>query len=188
MGISIAEELSSRGAHVTLICGPSTEPVNDSSVKKVDVTSAQEMFEQSKEFAGIVDVACMTAAVADYTAKETYDHKVKKKDSELKIELKRTEDILKHFGAQKKDKQVLIGFAMETNNELENAKGKLSNKNADLIVLNSLNDKGAGFKHSTNKVVFVTKDAEPKAFELKSKKEIATDVVNEILRLRRIKK
>ena len=188
MGISIAEELSSRGAEVTLVCGPSAEPVNDSSIVKVNVTSAQEMFEQSKKFTGIADVACMTAAVADYTAKETHSHKVKKKDGELSIKLERTEDILKYFGAHKKDNQVLVGFAMETNNELENARGKLSNKNADLIVLNSLNDKGAGFKHATNKVVFVTNDAEPKSFELKSKKEIAVDVVDEILRLRRLKK
>jgi phosphopantothenoylcysteine decarboxylase/phosphopantothenate--cysteine ligase len=188
MGICIAEELSSRGADVTLICGPSSEIVQDKTIAKIDVTSAKEMFEQSKAFAGMVDVACMTAAVADYTAKEVYQHKVKKKDGELSIELKRTEDILKYFGTQKRDKQVLVGFAMETDNEIENAKGKLNNKNADLIVLNSLNDKGAGFKHSTNKVIFIYKETEPKVFELKSKKAIARDVVDEVLRLRSLKK
>lgn len=184
MGISIAQELSSRGAEVTLICGPSVEVINDNRINKVDVTSAQEMFEECEEFAGKVDIACMTAAVADYAAKETHDHKVKKKEGELSIELKRTKDILKYFGQQKKDNQVLVGFAMETNDELRNATAKLSNKNADLIVLNSLNDPGAGFKHSTNKVVFVREHLEPLAFELKTKREIAQDVVDEILRIK----
>ncbi|MFT6715548.1 MAG: phosphopantothenoylcysteine decarboxylase/phosphopantothenate--cysteine ligase [Saprospiraceae bacterium] len=188
MGISIAEELARRGAEVTLVCGPSSESVIESSIKRIDVTSASEMFEASKAYAGVVDIACMTAAVADYTAKETHEHKVKKKDEELSIELKRTEDILKYFGFQKKSKQLLVGFAMETQNELENAQGKLSNKNADLIVLNSLKDKDAGFKHDTNKVIFVSNSAEPKAFELKSKRDIATDVVDEIIRLKRLKK
>jgi phosphopantothenoylcysteine decarboxylase/phosphopantothenate--cysteine ligase len=187
MGISVAGELSSRGAEVILICGPSSEIVNSVGVKRIDITSAQDMFERCEEYAGKVDIACMAAAVADYTAKEVFDHKVKKKDAELSIDLSRTKDILKYFGEKKEGNQVLVGFAMETDNELENAQGKLDNKNADLIVLNSLNDKKAGFKYSTNKVVFVTKKAKPKAFDLKTKKAIASDIVDEIVRLKNLK-
>jgi phosphopantothenoylcysteine decarboxylase/phosphopantothenate--cysteine ligase len=187
MGIRIAEELAGRGAEVTLVCGPSSEQVKDSSIKIINVTSAQEMFNQSKDFAGIVDISCMAAAVADYRAKEVFDHKVKKKEGEMSIELERTQDILKHFGNLKKDGQVVVGFAMETNNEIENAQAKLSNKNADLIVLNSLNEEGAGFKHATNKVVFIRKSVDPQFIELKSKKEIAVDVVDEIVKIKSFK-
>jgi len=187
MGIRIAEELSGRGAKVTLVCGPSSEQVNDSTIDVINVISAQEMFDKSKSFAGKIDIACMTAAVADYRAKETFDHKVKKKEGEMSIELERTQDILKHFGSLKKDGQVVIGFAMETNNEIENAQAKLSNKNADLIVLNSLNEEGAGFKHTTNKVVFIRESVDPHFFELKSKKAIAVDVVDEVLKIKSLK-
>lgn len=182
MGIRIAEELALRGAKVTLVCGPSSEiEQKETGIQRINITSAQEMFEQCKTHVETADLVCMTAAVADYTAKEVFDHKVKKKEGDLNLELERTQDILKFFGMHKKERQVLVGFAMETKNEVENAISKLNNKNADLIVLNSLNDPGAGFGHATNKVVFVSKNKAPKTFELKSKKAIAKDIVNEIV-------
>ena len=142
------------------------------------------MFVASTEFLKTYDIACMCAAVADYTPEVKFDHKVKKKDGDLSIKLKRTKDILKYFGEHKSASQVLVGFAMETENEVENATKKLNNKNADMIVLNSINREGAGFQHLTNQVTFVTQEKKPQNFSLKQKTEIAKDIVNKIIALK----
>jgi len=135
---------------------------------------AQTHFEES-------DISVLAAAVADFRPKTVADKKIKKKGATLSIELERTTDIAATLGKQKKEGQLLIGFALETNNELENAKGKLERKNFDFIVLNSLRDKGAGFAVDTNKITIVRKDNKIKNFELKSKKQVAVDIVNEIV-------
>ena len=188
MGVYLADALAAHGAEVTLVCGPSAVGSTHPSVRRVDVISAKEMFEEAKPHAMVSDISCMAAAVADYTPVDTFEHKVKKKEGSLSIMLKRTDDVLKYFGTCKSEHQVLVGFAMETENEVENASVKLSNKNADLIVLNSLNDPSAGFQHETNKVVFVSNDTKPRVFELKSKRMVCSDVVQEIIRIRNKKK
>ena len=183
MGIAIADEFSTRGADVTLVCGPSSVECSSSNVKRIDVTSAAEMyaavFSKKSEF----DVAVMAAAVADYTPKNTFTDKLKKKEGSLNLELKRTQDILKSLGDQKKEGQVLVGFAMETENELENATKKLASKNADLIVLNSLNYEDSGFKSDTNKVTFVYPNNKSVEYELKPKSLVANDIANTVKKL-----
>ena len=187
MGIAVADELANRGAEVHLICGPSAVKNKNLKVARINVKSAQEMFEAAVTHADSYDIAVMAAAVSDFTPQKTFTHKVKKQgvnnDDQLNIELKRTQDILKCFGDQKQSHQVLIGFAMETDQELENAQQKLSNKNADLIVLNSLNEAGAGFQHNTNKVTFVGKNKEVVNVSLKDKTELAVDLVDKIIEL-----
>ena len=183
MGIAIADEFASRGAKVILICGPSSVKCSNPMIKRVDVISASEMYNEviskRKEF----DIAIMAAAVADYTPKETFTNKFKKKEGDLNIELKRTQDILSTLGKQKKAGQILVGFAMETENELENAANKLVEKKADFIVLNSLSEEGAGFKFDTNKVSFVYPNNKVIEFQLKSKPEVAKDIANAIKNL-----
>ena len=147
---------------------------------RVNVVSAQEMFLAADKLRDTLDIAVMAAAVADYTPAEISLEKVKKKEGDLKIKLKRTTDIIKSLGESKKPHQILIGFAMETQNEIENAKKKVTVKNADIIVLNSLKDKGAGFKTDTNKVTFVYPNNKLKEFELKSKLDVARDIVNAV--------
>ncbi len=183
MGIAIADEFSSRGANVTLVCGPSSVECSSNSVNRIDVTSASEMFDAVVSNKVEFDVAVMAAAVADYTPKETFKEKVKKKEGDINIEFIRTPDILKSLGKQKKKGQVLVGFAMETENELENATRKLESKNADLIILNSLNDEGAGFNSDTNKVTFVYPDNKSIEFELKSKSRVANDIANTVKKI-----
>ena len=139
------------------------------------------MFEASKTHFPKSDIAVLAAAVADYRPTTIADKKIKKKGGNLMIELERTTDIAATLGKKKKKKQLLIGFALETNDELENAKGKLERKNFDFIVLNSLRDKGAGFAVDTNKITIVRKDNKIKEFELKSKRQVAVDIVNEII-------
>ena len=183
MGIAIADEFSSRGANVTLVCGPSSVECSSDAVNRIDVTSAAEMYNAVVSNKAEFDVAIMAAAVADYTPKEIFTEKVKKKEGDLNIEFIRTQDILKSLGKQKKKGQVLVGFAMETENELENATKKLESKNADLIVLNSLNDEGAGFNSDTNKVTFVYPDNKSIEFELKSKSGVANDIANAVKKI-----
>lgn len=183
MGIAIADEFSSRGANVTLVCGPSSVECSSDTVNRIDVTSAAEMYNAVVSNKVEFDVAVMAAAVADYTPKEIFTEKVKKKEGDLNIEFIRTQDILKSLGKQKKKGQVLVGFAMETENELENATKKLESKNADLIVLNSLNDEGAGFNSDTNKVTFVYPDNKSIEFELKSKSGVANDIANAVKKI-----
>lgn len=176
MGFSIAQEAANRGAKVILISGPSSQQIHHQNIEIHRVTSAKEMYEQVFNYYENVDIAIASAAVADYAPKEIAKEKIKKNDDSLTIELVKNPDILKTMG-DKKDKQFLVGFALETQNEEENAKGKLQKKNLDMIVLNSLRDEGAGFKNDTNKIKIFTK-TEMKEFTLKSKDEVATDILN----------
>jgi len=179
MGYAIAEECKRRGASVTLVSGP-VSIKKPSGINVVYVTSAKQMFEACVNNFPETDIAIMNAAVADYTPAKTSDLKIKHKGNNLTIELKPTMDIASELGKLKKDNQILIGFALETDNEEKNAAEKLVKKNLDFIVLNSLQDKGAGFGHDTNKISIVFKDNNIKKFELKSKKEVAEDIVDEI--------
>lgn len=179
MGIDIAKSAANLGAQVTLVLGPSALSVSHSLINVVNIFSAADMFKAVKEVFTSVDVAIASAAVADYRPKNISTQKIKKKEGDMFIELERTTDILYWMGEHKKH-QFLVGFALETQNEIENAKSKLARKNLDLIVLNSLNDKGAGFKNKTNKVTFINHKLEIKAFDLKTKAEVANDIIQEI--------
>ncbi|MDP9958949.1 bifunctional phosphopantothenoylcysteine decarboxylase/phosphopantothenate--cysteine ligase CoaBC [Chryseobacterium lathyri] len=176
MGFSLAEEASKRGAKVILISGPSSQKTDDKNIQLHKVTSAKEMLNKVFEFYDHVDIGIASAAVADYAPKEVAKEKIKKNDDSLTIELVKNPDILKTMG-EKKTHQFLVGFALETQNEEENAKGKLEKKNLDMIVLNSLRDEGAGFKNDTNKIKIFTK-TEKKEFDLKSKDEVAADILD----------
>ncbi|SEA09315.1 bifunctional phosphopantothenoylcysteine decarboxylase/phosphopantothenate--cysteine ligase CoaBC [Bizionia paragorgiae] len=181
MGFEIAKAAANMGAQVTLISGPTQQKVNHALVHVVPVVSAQEMYDAAHTYFDACDIAILSAAVADYKPKDVATQKIKKKSSTLSIDLVKTKDILASLGAIK-SKQFLVGFALETENELENAKGKLKKKNLDLIVLNSLQDKGAGFKSETNKVTFIAKDNTITAFDLKLKSEVAVDLINDIIK------
>ena len=180
MGICIAEEAVERGANVTLILGPTHLTVNHPKINVVRVRSAEDMYQVTIKHYENADTAIMAAAVADYRPKVTATQKIKKKEGDLKIELARTKDIAAKLGELKRSGQINVGFALETNNELKNAEKKLSKKNFDFIVLNSLQDKGAGFQHNTNKVTFVDTDNNLTQFELKSKQEVASDILNKV--------
>ncbi len=182
MGIAIANELCNRGAEVTLILGPTKETVNNSSISIIKVSTALEMYEAVENRFDITDLTIMAAAVADYTPVKQATQKIKKNEAGLSLDLIKTRDILKAIGERKKSGQILVGFALETNNETEYAKEKLVKKNADLIVLNSMQDKGAGFNHDTNKVTIFSKD-QVFEFETKTKQEVAKDIVDTIIRL-----
>lgn len=181
MGAAIAEEAQKRGAEVTVVLGPSDVLIN-SGIKVIRVKSAEEMFNACDKLFSAADIAIMSAAVADYTPVKTAPEKIKKADNELTVELKKTKDILKHLGTLKAKHQVLVGFALETTNEKENAVNKLQSKNADMIVLNSLNDAGAGFGHDTNKITIFDKAGTVLPFETKTKKEVAIDIINAIIK------
>jgi len=181
MGFALAKKATDLGAEVVLITGPSNEKVASSFVNRIDVVSADEMYKTTHQYFNNMDIAIFAAAVADYAPVTVADQKIKKKDTSLQIDLKPTQDILASVGKIKK-KQYLVGFALETNNELDNAKNKLKHKNLDLIVLNSLQDKGAGFKLDTNKITLIDKDENITSFKLKSKKEVASDIFNEIIK------
>jgi len=181
MGYEIAKEAAKLGAEVILISGPTHETVANNLIKIVPVVSAEEMYTAVHEYFREVDIAILSAAVADFKPKQVARQKIKKKDNTLVLELEKTKDILVSLGAIKKQ-QYLVGFALETNNELENAKGKLKSKNLNLIVLNSLNDIGAGFKTETNKVTFIDDKEHVNEFQLKSKTEVAKDLMDEIIK------
>jgi phosphopantothenoylcysteine decarboxylase/phosphopantothenate--cysteine ligase len=149
----------------------------------VRVKSAEEMFEECVKVFNVVDIAVMSAAVADYTPVSIASEKIKKSTDQLSITLKKTKDILKHLGSIKKDGQLLVGFALETNNERDYALKKLAEKNADMIVLNSLNDSGAGFGYDTNKITIFDKSGKEYHFNTKSKTAVAVDIVNTIINL-----
>jgi phosphopantothenoylcysteine decarboxylase/phosphopantothenate--cysteine ligase len=185
MGIAIAEELAARGAEVTLVLGPSEIPVPHN-VQTTKVTSASEMYEASLKYITNSDIIVMAAAVSDYTPDKALKEKIKKDDDILSLQLIKTKDILSKAGELKKEHQTLVGFALETNNEKENALKKLSKKNADLIVLNSLNDDGAGFGLTTNKIIIFDKKGNEYNFNKKSKKEVAIDIVNAIINYRNV--
>ena len=181
MGFALAEQASKLGAEVILIAGPSSEKIKAVNINRIDIISADDMYKAAHQYFNNVDIAIFAAAVADYAPVNVSDQKIKKKDTSLQIDLKPTQDILASVGRIKKE-QYLVGFALETNNELENAKGKLERKNLDLIVLNSLQDIGAGFKTDTNKITLIDKDENITSFELKSKQEVASDIFDEIIK------
>ncbi len=179
MGYALAEEAASLGAEVILVSGPTALQVENNSINLCRVTSTQEMYEEVHKFYTEVDVAIAAAAVSDYRPKQVASQKIKKADAEISIQLEKTQDILLSLGEAKKH-QLLVGFALETENEVENARGKLQRKNLDFIVLNSLNDKGAGFKQPTNKIRIIYPD-QIKEFGLKTKQEVAKDILNEVI-------
>lgn len=181
MGFEIANVAANLGAEVYLITGPSHEKITQSSIHRMNVVSAEEMYEACHQVFAEVDIAILSAAVSDYKPKNSATEKIKKKDVSLEIVLEPTKDILASLGAIKKH-QFVVGFALETNNELANAIAKLERKNIDAIVLNSLKDKGAGFASDTNKITFIDKMKHTVAFELKSKSEVASDIIDEILK------
>ena len=182
MGIAIAKELSRRGADVSLVLGPTSQKIAANGIRLIRVNSAEEMYNACHEAFGKTDLAVMSAAVADYTPVNKAAQKIKKAENNLTLELTKTKDILKSLGAIKTKNQVLVGFALETMNEKEYAQKKLVEKNADLIVLNSLNDSGAGFGHDTNKITIFKKSGEEVQFETKSKDEVAKDIVDVIIK------
>ncbi|MDR6737937.1 bifunctional phosphopantothenoylcysteine decarboxylase/phosphopantothenate--cysteine ligase CoaBC [Sphingobacterium sp. 2149] len=182
MGYAIAAQLKELGADVTLVSGPSALK-SPEGVLKISVTSAAEMLSACEEHFQAADIVVMSAAVADYTPINVATQKIKKKENEFSIELKKTVDILATLGAKKNEQQLLIGFALETNNELENAKDKLIRKNLDFIVLNSMQDKGAGFATDTNKVTIIERSGNIHEFSLKSKEEVAEDICSIIVSL-----
>jgi len=179
MGYAIAEELAKQGAEVTLVSGPTHISPNIDYLHLVKVLSAAEMYEACTSVFEDMDIAVMTAAVADFRPNEQAEKKIKKTGDTLSLELEKTQDILKTLG-EKKSTQILVGFALETNDEKQNALKKLEKKNLDFIVLNSLKDKGAGFAHDTNKVSFLDRDNNIKDFELKAKTAVAKDIVEKI--------
>ncbi|WP_293935308.1 bifunctional phosphopantothenoylcysteine decarboxylase/phosphopantothenate--cysteine ligase CoaBC [Sphingobacterium sp. UBA6645] len=181
MGYAIAKRLQELGAEVTLVSGP-TALSTPQGVQRVDVTSAKQMLDACEHYFPAADITVMSAAVADYTPEEVAPQKIKKKEEHFSIPLTKTTDILATLGGSKKEDQLLIGFALETNNEIEHAKNKLQRKNLDFIVLNSMQDKGAGFAHDTNKVTVISRNGDIESFELKSKDEVATDICNLVIR------
>jgi len=181
MGFALAHVAADLGANVTLITGPSNEGVLNSNIRRVDVISAEQMYQATHKAIDDSDIAIFSAAVADFTPKVVSSQKIKKKQSSLEIALVPTKDILLSVGKIKKN-QYLVGFALETENELENAKDKISKKNLDLIVLNSLKDKGAGFGIDTNKVTLIDKKDQILEFDVKKKQDVAVDIFNEIIK------
>ena len=176
MGVAIADEFAKLGADVTLVLGPSHQVPSEKSVSVIKIESAEDMFTACESVFKNVDIAVLSAAVADYKPKIAANSKIKKKDSELSLELVQTIDILETLGKQKKH-QLLIGFALETDNVLEYAKAKIIKKNLDFIVANSAIEIGAGFGVDTNKITIIDKHNKMYNFELKSKKEVAKDIV-----------
>ncbi|MBL7722659.1 MAG: bifunctional phosphopantothenoylcysteine decarboxylase/phosphopantothenate--cysteine ligase CoaBC [Chitinophagaceae bacterium] len=183
MGIAIAKEFYERGASVTLIMGPSQLDFSANGISVQRVTTAAEMYNACMEYFGQADITVMSAAVADYSPAVRSDKKIKKTTDTLTLELAKTKDILKSLGEKKKSNQVLVGFALETNDEKKHALEKLAKKKADLIVLNSMQDAGAGFGHDTNKITIFDKSGREFSFGTKSKNEVAKDIVETIIRL-----
>ena len=179
MGFDIAHSAANLGASVVLVSGPTQFKSNHALIQQINIVSAQEMYDACHAHFDQMDVAIAAAAVADYRPKHVASQKIKKSVDSFSIELEKTKDILLSLGEKKKN-QFLIGFALETENEIENAKGKIQKKNLDLIVLNSLQDEGAGFKKATNKVTFIDKDFNIEPMELKSKEAVADDILNKI--------
>ena len=181
MGAALAFECAYRGAEVQLILGPSNLKIKHKNIKVTRILSSDQMYKACKSLHPEMDVCIFAAAVADYKPASMSQEKIKKKDGDMHIELVRTYDIAKSLGKNKKSNQTHIGFALETQSEESNALGKLERKNFDFIVLNSLNDKGAGFKGNTNKITIYTRDQMRISFELKLKTEVATDIINTLV-------
>jgi phosphopantothenoylcysteine decarboxylase/phosphopantothenate--cysteine ligase len=182
MGFAIADQMAALGADVILIAGPTTQKTHHA-IKRVDVTSAAEMLAACQLYFADARICIMSAAVADYTPIAVAAQKIKKKEADLNIELKKTTDILRTLGEVKRSDQLLVGFALETNDEEQNAMEKLQKKNLDFIVLNSLNDAGAGFKTDTNKITIIDRALNKTTFNLKSKDEVAVDICNKVVEL-----
>jgi len=183
MGFALAETSANEGADVILVSGPSQLKSIHPKIQRIDVRSAEQMFEVCKKYFDNCDAAIMSAAVADYTPANISNHKIKKTSDDIQISLKKTVDILKHLGHAKSSNQVVIGFALETNDGESYAKGKLESKNVDMIVLNSLQDEGSGFGTDTNKVSFFIANEGKTDFPLLSKQQVAQNIVNKMLDL-----
>ncbi|MCR5779681.1 MAG: bifunctional phosphopantothenoylcysteine decarboxylase/phosphopantothenate--cysteine ligase CoaBC [Bacteroidaceae bacterium] len=179
MGFALAEECAKRGADVQLVCGPVQQTTSQKGITITHVESAEQMWNAANSLFPTVDAGILCAAVADFTPSNVADAKIKREDDELVLRLRPTRDIAAGLGAIKRENQRLVGFALETNDEMAHAREKLARKNFDFIVLNSLNDKGAGFQHDTNKVTIITQE-EVKPYPLKSKKEVAADIIDQL--------
>ncbi len=180
MGFALAERLASLGAKVILICGPVSLKTNNPNIQRIDVTSASQMYKACIQYFPTCDGAIMTAAVADYAPVAAEKEKIKRSKGNLLLELKPNKDIAAELGRIKRADQVLVGFALESRNELENAFAKLKKKNLDMIVLNSLREEGSGFGYDTNKVTIITKDEKIFDYGLKTKHEVAVDIVDQM--------
>ena len=183
MGIALCQELAKRGASVQLVLGPTSTSIKQNGIRVQKVQTADEMYEACIQAFGDSDIAIMSAAVADYKPAVKAQEKIKKDSSNLNVELVKTKDILKTLGEKKYNGQLLVGFALETTNEKDNALTKLKSKNADLIVLNSLNDEGAGFGHDTNKVTIFEKGGNEISYDRKPKQQVAKDIVDRIVNM-----
>lgn len=181
MGMAIAEELSDKGAKVTLIMGPSNLTSNHPNIKQINIVSAEEMYNEVDSYFNNSDISVFTAAVSDYKSKEVFTEKVKKSEENWSLSLEKNKDILQTMSLRKNKNQFVVGFALETVNEIENAKEKLKKKKLDLMVLNSTKDKGATFGYDTNKIKIIDKNLSVTDFPLKCKKEVAKDIVDEII-------
>tara|TARA_B100000780_G_scaffold213618_1_gene153146 strand:+ start:18747 stop:19961 length:1215 start_codon:yes stop_codon:yes gene_type:complete len=182
MGFSLAKTAASLGAEVTLITGPTSLNIIDDNISIINIVTADEMFLETKKHFKSSDISILSAAVSDFKPKKRSEKKIKKKDNNLlSIDLVENIDILKFLGEIKSKNQILVGFALETDNEIKNALVKIKNKNLDAIVLNSLNDQGAGFGHDTNKITFINNRGLVKKFELKSKIDVSKDIFNELI-------
>ncbi|QEC54014.1 phosphopantothenoylcysteine decarboxylase/phosphopantothenate--cysteine ligase [Anseongella ginsenosidimutans] len=180
MGFALAEELAGQGAEVELVSGPVLLETKNSAINRTNVSTAAEMHEACMRIFPSCDIAILSAAVSDYVPATVSNEKIKKDEGSFSLKLLKSKDILAELGKQKKNGQILVGFALETNNELENAREKLRKKNLDLIILNSLRDKGAGFGTETNKVTLLRPEGEPLSFPLKLKSEVAKDIIQHI--------
>ena len=180
MGYALAEECAARGAKVSLVSGPVQIKAKHPNIQTISVTSAEEMYNAANEEFDSADICILCAAVADFKPETQADEKIKREKDDLVIRLKPTQDIAASLGAKKRNDQIMVGFALETNNEAENAQGKLVRKNLDFIVLNSLKDANACFGYDTNKITIIERNGETKAFELKSKTEVAKDIIDNI--------
>jgi phosphopantothenoylcysteine decarboxylase / phosphopantothenate---cysteine ligase len=181
MGVALADAAIDYGAEVYLVLGPVAVFPKNKNVNVINVVSARDMTKECQRLFGKCDIAILAAAVADFTPEAVSDKKIKREDNDLIIRLKPTVDIAAMLGKARRPGQILAGFALETDNELENAKGKLSRKNLDIIVLNSLREKGAGFGHDTNRITIIDRNNNIDKFELKSKEEAARDILDKIV-------
>ena len=179
MGYALAECCAERGAEVILVSGPVSITEKHPNIRKISVESAEEMYQAAVREFTESDAAILCAAVADFTPESQSEQKIKREKEDLVLRLKPTHDIAAALGKLKKENQIMVGFALETNDEVEHAKDKLERKNLDFIVLNSLNDKGAGFRHDTNKITIIDKNSVTE-FPLKDKKEVAADIINHL--------
>ena len=188
MGIAIAEEFAKRGFEVTLVKGPTQLQAVNPKILQINVETAQQMYETCAQYFALNDVIVFAAAVADYTPKHPSAIKIKKKEDEFSIEMVKTKDIAAELGQLKRPGQVIVGFALETDNEMDNARQKLASKNLDFIVLNSVNDKGAAFQYDTNKVTIIDNSGNVVKFDLKPKTEVAADIADYVFKIMEAKK